>query len=264
MVNLAILLTATIKVQVKGGHFTTNQRVNMYQSTLRYYSQTIGKKLPIIFLENSDYDLSVLKNEFSDLLDIEFIQFRPDSGLPFDNSKGKGFNEYLMIGCGVEKSKKIKSCTHFLKITGRYPMLNIVAICEEIERYCDDIAFMCDIKETNIFRLLGYNNDGHWGDSRFWTANIDYYKEKLIDCYKWMDDSVGRYAEEYIYKLSVANRNDPTFIFRFKHQVRFDGFSGAVTDAKLAKGNYSYNSPLARIKYYIRSILRRIFPNLWI
>lgn len=264
MVNLAILLTATIKVQVAGGNFTADQRVKMYKSTLSYYAQVIGKKYPVIFLENSDYDISALKDEFQEKLDIEFIQFTPDCGLPFLRTKGKGYNEYLMIGAGIQKSKKIRSCTHFLKITGRYPMLNIVTICKEIEKRGETISFMCDIKDTNIFRFLRYNNDGHWGDSRFWAANIIYYKNKMQNCYTWMDDSAGRYAEEYLYNLSVMKRNDKHFIFRFIHQVRFDGFSGAVANVEKARGNYNYNSTMAKIKYYIRRVLRIITPNLWI
>ena len=36
----------------------------------------------------------------------------------FDNSKGKGYNEFLMIKRGLEQSKSLSQCTHFLKITG--------------------------------------------------------------------------------------------------------------------------------------------------
>ena len=55
--KLAILLTATVKVQVVGGNFTVEERAKMYEDTLMFYAQNIGKRYPIIFLENSDYDL---------------------------------------------------------------------------------------------------------------------------------------------------------------------------------------------------------------
>lgn len=116
--KLAILLTATVKVQVVSGNFSVKKRAVMYSSALRYYANKIGKKYPIVFLENSDYDLSELKKEFNDKLDIEWIQLRPNEKLPFNPQKGKGFNEYLMIKEGVLRSKKLKECTHFLKITG--------------------------------------------------------------------------------------------------------------------------------------------------
>lgn len=46
--RLAILLTATVKVQVVGGNFKTEERAEMYASTLRYYVNTIGKDYNII------------------------------------------------------------------------------------------------------------------------------------------------------------------------------------------------------------------------
>ena len=130
--KLAILLTATVKVQVVGGNFNIKERAEMYTSALRYYAKKLGKKYPIIFLENSDYDLSILKKEFNDKLDIEWVQLRPEEKLPFNPQKGKSFNEYLMIKEGVLRSKKLKECTHYLKITGRYAMVNIQAIDREI------------------------------------------------------------------------------------------------------------------------------------
>ena len=42
--KLAILLTATVKVQVVGGNFTVEERVKMYEDTLMFYAQNIGKR----------------------------------------------------------------------------------------------------------------------------------------------------------------------------------------------------------------------------
>ena len=54
--KLAILLTATIKVQVPQGNFSAEERMQMYSSTLRYYSKVIGYRYPIVFLENGAPD----------------------------------------------------------------------------------------------------------------------------------------------------------------------------------------------------------------
>lgn len=116
--KLAILLTATIKVQVVGGNFNMEERAAMYASTLRYYADRIGKKYPIVFLENSDYDLSGFKKEFDDKLDIEWIQLRPEEKLPFNAQKGKSFNEYLMIKEGVLRSEKAERMYAFSKNYG--------------------------------------------------------------------------------------------------------------------------------------------------
>ena len=262
--KLAILLTATIKVQVVGGNFTMNERANMYTSTLRFYATTFGKKYPIIFLENSDYDLSELKKEFNDKLDIEWIQLRPSENLPFNPNKGKSYNEYLMIKEGIIRSQKLKQCTHFLKITGRYAMVNIITIIKEIEKRAKNKVFMGDIKDTNLYKLIGSKTYGHWGDSRFWVAQIEYYKDYLLNCYLEMNDCEdGKWAEHYLLRMARKNKKDNRFIFRFQHQVLFNGITGMKTSAELATGKFRQDSFGMRVKSQIRYILRILFPNFW-
>ena len=262
--KLAILLTATVKVQVVGGNFTVEERAKMYEDTLMFYAQNIGKRYPIIFLENSDYDLSEFRQKFDDLLDIEWIQVLPTSKVPFLPSKGKGYNEYLMIKKGIECSEKLKTCTHFLKITGRYAMLNITTMIREIIERASNKVFMGDIKDTNIYQLLGIKHEGHWGDSRFFVANVEYYRNEMADCYLCMDDNKENcWAEHYFLNISRKNRKNENFIFRFNHQVQFDGVSGTITSEMLAKGVKRQNSLFSKIKNRIRYFLRILFPNFW-
>lgn len=268
--KLAILLTATVKVQVNTGAFTTEQRAEMYASTLQYYVTKIGgekKRYPIIFCENSDYDLTELKKEFEKNLDIEWIQIRPDSGVPFMPEKGKGYNEYLMIKEAVSRSEKLRDCTHFMKITGRYAMLNIISMIKEVERRAEDKFFMGDIKDTKVYDMIGRKNtdSGHWGDSRYWVANVEYYKEKLLDCYKEIDDSQwGTWAEDYLLNMGRKYRTDNRFIFRFRTQVFFNGIvSGKWTQEDLKLGKLRQDSLKKKLMSCIRQIMRWIFPNFW-
>lgn len=39
--KLALLLTATVEVAVKGGNFTNEERFQMYSETLRFYREDI-------------------------------------------------------------------------------------------------------------------------------------------------------------------------------------------------------------------------------
>ncbi|MDO4958818.1 MAG: hypothetical protein Q4E68_06140, partial [Prevotellaceae bacterium] len=84
-------------------------------------------------------------------------------------------------------------------------------------------------------------------------------KKEMLDCYKEMNDYNGNNAESYIFRLSKKFRNDPRFLFRFRNQVQFDGVCGLITADFLE----SYNSPKARLKNYIRHMLRVLFPNVW-
>ena len=262
--KLAILLTATVSVQVKGGNFSVEERANMYASTLRYYAKIIGSRYPIIFCENSDYDLTAFKNEFDSLLDIEWMQFKPQCGLPFDPNKGKSYNEYLMIKEGLLKSEKLLNNSHFLKITGRYAMLNINSMIKEIERRADNKVFMGDVKDTQLYEKIGSKNFGHWGDSRYWVSRIDYYKENLLDCYMDMNDCKwGKWAEDYFLRMSREKRHDSRFIFRFRTQVLFNGITGMRTSEDLKAGKYRQDSFSQRVKWSIRQLMRWLFPHFW-
>ena len=117
MMKLSILLTATIKPSVVGGNFTVQERYEMYRSTLTFYSKVVGKRYNFVFVENSNVDLTSLKKEFEDKLNIEFLQFTSNAVLSdsifsvdkFDNTKGKGYNEYLMIKKADRKSTRLNS-----------------------------------------------------------------------------------------------------------------------------------------------------------
>ena len=86
---------------------------------------------------------------------------REDYG--FDNRKGKGYNEYLMIKLALERSESLKECTHFLKITGRYPMLNIREMLGEMEKRGKDKVMMCDVKDSRLYEILrGTSYGSHW------------------------------------------------------------------------------------------------------
>ena len=266
--KIALLLTSTVCPQVATGKFSESERMEMYHSTLQYYADTIGCDYPVVLVENSDADLTVWKEEFKESLRLEILQFVPlelqnsqsnreDYG--FDNRKGKGYNEYLMIKLALERSESLKECTHFLKINGRYPMLNIREMLGEMQKRGKQKAMMCDIKEFRLYeKLRGTSYGSRWGDSRFFLVAVDFYKQHLMNCYKEMDDrTYGKFAEDYLYNLSCKYRKDNRFIFRYRHQVQFGGQSGdAIFDE-----HYASFRNVAKNK--LRRILRVLFPQIW-
>lgn len=265
--KIAILLTATVRPQVIGSNFSVPQRMEMYRSTLAYYAKTVGREYPVVVVENSDADLSSWQQEFKDTLRLEILQFTPpllagskareDYG--FDNRKGKGYNEYLMIKLAMERSQTLSECTHFLKITGRYPMLNIRQMLSEMQRRGENLKMMLDVKEFKLYEKLRDTSYGsRWGDSRFFLMSTRFYRNRLMDCYREMDEGIyGRYAEDYLYRLSVEYRTDKACSFRFRHQVQFGGQSGA------ACFDEHYDSVRNRVKNKLRSLLRILFPSVW-
>ena len=106
-----------------------------------------------------------------------------------------------------------------LKITGRYAMRNICSVIKEVERRCEDKVFLDDVKDTQIYDIIGRKDtdSGHWADSRYFVANVNYYKENLLDLYKQMDDFVYKHdAESTLYKLYQEHNNSPKAILKNK------------------------------------------------
>ncbi len=139
-------------------------------------------------------------------------------------------------------------------------MLNIKSILAEGERRIrnKNLVFIGDIKDTCIYKIIGRDTlSSHWGDSRFFIAEVNYYRKNMIDCYLEMNDyQPGCWAEHYFLRLSRQYRNDRWFQFRFQTQVRFGGVSGAATNA-------AYDSPINRVKASVRQLGRVLFPNIW-
>jgi hypothetical protein len=299
-IKVALLLTATVEVAVKNGNFTTAERMAMYTSTLRYYARELGRSVPIYVVENSNADLSPWRDEFKDSLDLTVMQFRPDdaeASKGFDPSRGKGYNEYLMIKKGlaqIANTPPHQQVTHFMKLTGRYSTLNIHAMLREIYRRCRrrDTVFMCDVKDTSLYRSLcramtvatawipgydvtesrGYKFLQHreryangWCDSRFFVADVDYYRENIADIYSEMYDfEYGRIAEHRLCALSRRHRGDSRFVHRFTTQILFDGISGMMSSERLSDPNARQDSPASRLWSTLRQNWRRFLPFIWI
>lgn len=214
-------------------------------------------------------ELTPWREEFKESLNLEILQFPPNDTAAyegFDSKMGKGFNEYLMIKKGVHSSTVMKDCAHFLKITGCYSMLNIRTMIREIEKRGTDKVFFGDIKDTRIYDWIGRKNtcSDHWGDSRFFVVEIDFYKKEMLDCYKEMCDyEWGKWAEDYLLRLSRKYRKDPRFLFRFRHQVQFNGVSGTKTSEQLKAGIQGDDSSYNRLRNFVRYMLRNLFPNIW-
>ena len=146
-------------------------------------------------------------------------------------------------------------------------MLNIVKMLKEIETRCSKetkILFMGDVKDTKIYDVLHIKRTSHWGDSRFWVANVKYYKENLMEIYQEMDDSVGKYAEHFILKFARMHKNDKGFIFRFKHQVQFGGIDGIYSSSQIVNIRLQKDSSRHKIINLFHYIIRTLFPNIWI
>ena len=140
---IPILLTASVDTKgMQGAKFSAPERESMYVNTLNYYINDFSKRggqYHLVFAENSGWNkdsiLSKLKN--SQNVSIEYISLDADD---YDISKGKSYNEMLLIDQATELSASINEAGCFFKLTGRYPIKNLNALLSEVERYSRNVC----------------------------------------------------------------------------------------------------------------------------
>lgn len=188
MKDLLIFLTGCINPN--GMSFTALQDDNLrkqhYVDSIRFY---LGKTdIPILFVENSDNDISYLFRQEIQIGRLEILTFQ---GNDYDKKLGKGYGEMLILEHASLFSHFFKSASFIFKITGRYKVLNIGSY---INRYYDN---------KNVFDLtVNFTKNLSFVDSRFWGANPSFYKEILIKYKEMINDSKSIYFEHVLCKAT--------------------------------------------------------------
>lgn len=113
-------MTASVSTRgMKGACFTDDERERMYLNALSYYLLALPDA-KIVFAENSGWNLEGFARKLPEecrrrLGDVEFISLPIDL---FDNSRGKGYNETIIMHEAVLRSKFIGEAGQFFKVTG--------------------------------------------------------------------------------------------------------------------------------------------------
>ncbi len=272
MKSLPILMTASVSTRgMEGACFSDHERYNMYLNTLIAYLSDgyaiSGSNL--VFVDNSGWDLNSfytdLKENFSEETlksRVEFISLSPDL---FDISKGKGYNELLMINLAIDKSVFINEAGAFFKVTGRYPILNLSRFVSAAHKAFEDgYSFYCDIKSHNLYRMLGLNWNSHTFEARLWGSKVDFYKKNISEQYVNCYDYDGRFVENVLYNELSRLSNDfkqskeAGMMIRFDREARFGGIEGSTSSAaSFSKDQQSFKS---RVKIMIGNFFRIFTP----
>ena len=275
--NLPILMTASVSTQgMKGARYTDLEREQMYIGALSYYLHDLLSSDPqqkIVFAENSGWDLNRLKTALSgyDIDRVEFIALPKEA---FDISRGKGYNELLLINLAIEKSATIQERGAFFKVTGRYPIYNlshfIRKASEALER---GVAFYCDVKDHCIFDMLHLGWCGHSADARLFAVKVSYYQKHIGCKYRELNDYDGHLLEGLLFQdvkqAYGKGRNRFTgaekkkkIIARFSREPVFGGMEGSMIDA--VSFSADQNSLKNKIKRLIGNGFRLFLPWIWI
>lgn len=212
-----ILLTAC--VNPSGMSHTALQnpdiRAEQYKNALDFYIKET--KLPIVFCENTMYDMSSEYNEYINSGRLEYLTF---DGNNYDRNRGKGYGEALIMGYALENSKIIKNTKYVIKITGRI-------IVSDIRQYSSSILYS--------FKNLYRSNI----KSKFISTYLFIARPKLIQNFIakyqeliWEDSPTNDLIEHHWYRALTKDQdfNDVTYI-PFISIPKIVGISGTTGEA---------------------------------
>lgn len=265
---IPILLTASVDTRgMSGAKFAALEREKMYVDTLNYYIDDLGERdgiFELVFAENSGWNKhSILsKLHSSDNVYIEYISI--DYNL-FDQKKGKGYNEMLMLDIASEQSSTIQNYGAFFKLTGRFPILNLYALLKEVEkRGGENMQFYGDCKDHNLYDWLRMPINGHAGECRYYAVSLVFWNKYFRNQYVNLDDFKGPLIENFFLDVMRRTKGVIGVNCRFETQAQFSGNGGhSLGDGLSFFYSTNNDSALMKFKRSLRQIVRWCFPWWW-
>lgn len=251
---LLVLTASIVPNQIAGvTRADPAQRRRDYAGALEKYWQLSAPEIGgVLFIENSGADLTDLQRITAipapASRQIEFVSLNEND---FDPTHGKGYGEYRMLDRGLANSALAQRFSYWVKVTGRYFIANLPAILRGLKQ---PFGLACDLKDHCC---LGRRYQSF--DTGLTIYHRDFYRRRVLGIYNqvYERDFSPDWLENVLYRLAVsAPTMGEVVIPRFARTPRVLGHAG--------HHGKNYNSPLARGKWLVKSVARRLFPALWI
>lgn len=267
-VMIPILLTASVDTRgMSGAKFAALEREKMYVDTLNYYIDDLGNRqgmYELVFAENSGWDKHSILSKLHSSESV-YIEYLAIDYADFDQSKGKGFNEMLLIDKAIDMSSTIRDNGAFFKLTGRFPILNLYDLLKEVEkRGGKNMQLYADCKDHKLYDWLHMPINGHAGECRYYAVSLDFWNKHMNGRYVELDDYRGPLIEDFFLQVMRSAKGQTGVTCRYRTQACFSGNGGH----SLGKGLsffYSTNndSVMMKFKRGLRQCVRWILPWWW-
>lgn len=262
MGGIPILLTATVNPNgMQGACFSVKDRAQMYAEAISFY---IGKGCLVVFAENSgemNAVIQLLPEEQTK--QVEWVDVACED---YDQTKGKGYNEVILLRETVMKSERVRQARCFFKLTGRLQLLNIDALLDEcLSRGAGKgLQFLADCKDHKVYEWLHMPINGHVGECRYWYASTGFFQKMMAPRINELNDFGDQafLAEDLMLDVCRKTRKETGCHDRFRTQARISGKGGH----DLGKGwSFFYStdndSVALKIKCGLRQVLRWLIPG---
>ena len=245
---------------MKGANFSVEERADQYVEAINFY---LKKQMKVVFAENSGC-IDIVANHFQGMGDdVECVDV---SGAEYDQSRGKGYNETILIKKAIARSKMISEAGCFFKLTGRLKLLNVEKMLAEVSSLIarqTSFDFIADCKDHRVYEWLRMPINGHAGECRYWYATNDFFMQRMCPKLNQMNDYTEPpvLAEDVMLQVCRETRGMTGCRDRFRTQARISGRGGH----NLGKGfSFFYstdNDSLAlKAKCGLRQLMRWIMP----
>lgn len=264
---LPILMTASVSTRgMKGADFSDSEREGMYLGALEYYLKTLEPERRIVFAENSGWDLAAMRTKLKVPAErVEWISVNPAK---CDITRGKGYNEILLMNEAVAKSASIREAGAFMKVTGRYPVYNLPRYLRAAERFfAKGGRFYGDIKDHKVFDWLFPNNTKKWNGHAAYTilfaSTVGFYNEKLAGSYVDCNDYTDDWIENIWFRILKTYRGQENCGVRLRLPVEpvCGGLQGSLAQTLVfSKNNESMKAKAIRL---VGNCIRTFTPWFW-
>jgi hypothetical protein len=241
-----LLMTATITPHNARNLARTDPvaRLQDYHQALGFYLGLIDRPLHgIVFVENSDSDVTTLRQLVASRGLTGRVEFLCNYGVHLYSEKGRAHGEFKLLDYAMAASIMVidAGVNHVVwKITGRYTVKNLASMIASAPRGFDAYVDMKDHPRRWMdMRLMAWTSTGYDRIFRGVADDLDAKTHEIL-------------MREYLPKRAQGARLVP----RFSKEPFVDGVRG------WDNSNYSKGSKL--LKCYVRSVGRVLAPWYWI
>lgn len=218
-----------------------------YERGFLFYLNYLGKGIDhILFVENSEADLAWMK-ELVPVHHYDKAEIISFYGLDYPVEHGRGYGEFKLIDYAMKHSSiisKSENSDYILKITGRYQIVNFDKV---LKQFPENFDLYCNHRNYPL----------HWADMFFIAWKKDFYFRYFDGLYeKFKMDENGEAPEVSFRKYLTDIQNKIKLIPRYK--------TIPTVEAAKAMNNQSYQGFANKSKYFMRVILNRLVPWLWV
>lgn len=224
-------------------------RINDYVRSLNYWINLNDRRVGgIVFCENSGADLQKLKDSVNNsnfILPIEYLSFEGNMRPP---NVHYGYSELGILDYVMSNSELLKNFDYFIKVTGRLIFKDISKLLNKLN---NDSLLAIDFRRA----YKAETGPPVRARTQLILFNKNFYGKYL---YKKRDDMIGKcsHIEEYFGLNFYPLKDLKGVTLRWPIECMPTGIAAST--------GCEYGSNHEKIKSFIRGVVRKYLPSVWL